>query len=68
MKGYNEMHLCQESMKEIVQDWIDKTYMTYNPGGTRRKVAVSIVKYDVKSAMFVVELHSVVPQKKDDAK
>ena len=65
MKGYNEMHLCQESMKEIVQGWINKSYTVYNPDGTRRQVSVSHVKYDVKSAMFVVELHGVVPQKKE---
>lgn len=65
MNGYNEMHLCQESMREIVQDWINKSYTVYNQGSTRRQVNVSHVKYDVKSAMFVVELHGVVPQKKE---
>lgn len=68
MKGYNEMHLCQESMKEIVQDWINKSYTVYNPSGTRRQVQVSGVRYDKDTGFFIVDLHGVVPQKKDDAK
>ncbi len=63
MKGCNEMHLSHESMKEIVQAWLNKTYTVYNADGQRRPIACSGVRFDKASCMFIIEVQDVTPLK-----
>jgi hypothetical protein len=62
MKGCNEMHLSHESMKEIVQAWLNKTYTVYN-ATDRRPIACTAVMFDQKSCMFIVRVQDVTPAK-----
>ncbi len=63
MKGCNEMHLSHESMKEIVQAWLNKTYTVYNADSQRRPIACTAVMFDQKSCMFIVRVQDVTPAK-----